>query len=105
MAIVKTPDVPTAARSEPSLAAAIARSLLWLAWQALRLPVFALLVIFEPMVRVVFSCASLLAVLTAFLFEFSGVAPTFPFWGMIAFSVGCALLLIGYYGLLRMFSR
>ena len=92
-------------RSEEGAAAAIVRSLLWLAWQMVRLPIFALLVVFEPIVRLAFSGFSLLAILTAFLFESSSAAPRFPFWGMIAFSVGCALALTGYYAVLRLFSK
>lgn len=105
MVTVNTSGVPAAAKGEASIAAVIARSVLWLAWQALRLPVFALLVIFEPVVRLLLSWLTLLAVLTAFLFEFSGAAPGFPFWGMIAFAVSCALALTGYYALLSLLSR
>lgn len=92
-------------KGEGSAAVNIAGCLLRLAWDAVRLPIFSLLMIFEPIVRLVFSWLTLLAVLTAFLFEFSGAAPRFPFWGMIAFSVGCALALTGYYALLSLLSR
>jgi len=92
-------------RSEESTAVAMARTLLWLAWQAVRLPIFSLLVIFEPIVRLVFSGLSLLAVLTALLFESSSAASKFPFWGMMAFSAGCALVLVGYDAFLRRLSR
>ena len=92
-------------KPEESAAACIARCLLRLAWDAVRLPILSLLLIFEPIVRLVLSWLTLLAVLTAFLFEFSGAAPSFPFWGMIAFSVGCALALTGYYALLSLLSR
>jgi len=92
-------------RGEEGCASAIARALLWFAWQVVRLPIFVLLVTFEPIVRLVLSWLSLLAVLTALLFETSSAAPRFPFWGMVAFSVGCALALTGYCALLRLFSR
>jgi hypothetical protein len=62
---------------EESAAATFARGALWLAWQAVRLPVFAFLVVLEPIVRLVLSSAALLGVLTAFLFEFSGAAPNY----------------------------
>lgn len=96
---------PAAMKNEGSTAACIARCLLRFAWGAVRLPIFSLLLIFEPIVRLVLSWLTLLAVLTAFLFEFSGAAPSFPFWGMISFSVGCALVLTAYYALLSMLSR
>ena len=92
------------ARDGWRVAAAVVRTLFWLAWQAVRLPIFSLLVVFEPIARLVFSGLSLLAILTAFLFEASSASPRFPFWGMIAFSVGCALALTGYYALLRLFA-
>jgi hypothetical protein len=83
----------------------VARGALWLAWQVVRLPVLAFLLILEPVVRLVLSSAALLGVLTAFLFEFSAAAPTFPFWGMVAISVGCMLALMAYYAFLRLLSR
>lgn len=85
--------------------ATIARDLLWLSWQAVRLPAVAFLLILEPVVRLVLSSAALLGVVTAFLFEFSGVAHNFPFLGTIAISVGCMLALMAYYALLNLFSR
>ena len=38
-----------------SIAAVIVRSVLWIAWPAIRLPLFSLLLIFEPIVRCVLS--------------------------------------------------
>jgi hypothetical protein len=83
----------------------LARSAFWLAWQVVRLPALAFLLIIEPVVRLVLSSAALLGVFTALLFEFSAAAPTFPFWGMIAISVGCMLALMTCYALLRLFRR
>lgn len=84
---------------------AFARGALWLAWQVIRLPIVAFLLIVEPIVRLVLSLAALFGILTAFLFEFSTAAPTFPFWGMVAFSVGCMLALMAYYALVELLSR
>jgi hypothetical protein len=85
--------------------AAAALGTLSLAWRAIRLPVAALLVILEPVVRFALSALALLSVLMAFFFEYTTELENFPFWGMLGFGVGCVLLLIAYYGLLRMFSR
>ena len=84
---------------------AFTRGALWLAWQGVRLPIVAFLLIIEPIVWLVFSIAALLGVITAFLFEFSAAAPTFPFWGMVAFSVGCMFALMVYYALVEILSR
>ena len=85
--------------------ASIGRGLLWLVWQALRLPILVLLIAIEPIVRVALSWISLLAIIVALVFESSGVAPTFPFWGMIAFSISCILALAAYYALLCLLSK
>ena len=88
----------------PDMAAAIGRGLRGLTWPAARLPVFALLVILEPIVRVVLCGLAMLSALAAFFFEFLTALPEFPFWGMLGFSVGCALALMLYYALVRLFS-
>jgi hypothetical protein len=87
------------------MSAVIARSVLWIVWQAIRLPVFSLLLILEPIVRRVLSWLALWTFLIAFVWKFSGAAPSFPFWAMLAFSASCALALTAYYALLRLFSR
>jgi hypothetical protein len=84
---------------------AVVRGVLWLTWQAIRLPFFSLLLIFEPIVRCVLSWLALWAFLIALVWEFTGADPRFPFWGMIAFSVSCALVLTAYHALLRFLSR
>lgn len=87
-----------------SIAATIAGGFLSLTWHLIRLPVLAFLVILEPLVRLVLSGAAFLGVITAFVFEYSGAVPDFPFWQTIAISIGCMLLLAGYYGLIRLLS-
>ena len=74
------------------------------AWQAVRLPVFAFLITLLPIVQFTLSAVAILSILTAFFFKFVG-APNFPFWGMLGTSLGCTLLLIAYYGFMRLFSR
>lgn len=87
-----------------SFGSVVVRSVLWLTWQAIRLPLFSLLLILEPVVRWVLSWLTLWSFAMAFVWEFAGVDPRFPFWGMIAFSVGCALMLAGYHAVLRLLS-
>ena len=89
----------------PSVAADLARGALWLIWQAVRLPAFALLVILEPIIRVVLTAVALLGILMSFFFKFAGASPHFPFWGMLGFSVSCGLLLMLYYAAIRLLSR
>jgi hypothetical protein len=76
----------------------------WLLWQVVRLPIFTLLVILEPVVRVLLGALALLGVLTALVLKLAG-ALHLPFLGMVAASVGCGLLLAGYSALLRVLSH
>lgn len=87
-----------------SVAAAIAFGILWIAWQAVRIPTLAFLLILEPVVTLVLWGAALLGVLTALLFEFSGAVPDFPFALIICISIGCAVLLMAYHVLLNLLS-
>ena len=80
------------------------RGTLRLLWHAVRLPVYAFLVILEPVVRFILGALALLGVLMAFFFRFYGV-PHFPFALTLGVSVGFGLMQVGYYALLRLFGR
>jgi hypothetical protein len=80
------------------------QSTLRLVWHVVRLPVYVLLAILEPVVRFVLGALALLGVLTALFFKLYGV-PHFPFALMLGASVGLGLMLVGYYALLRLFAR
>jgi hypothetical protein len=77
---------------------------LWLLWQAIRLPLLALLTILEPIVSTLLAAAALLGVLTALFWKFAADRPNFPFFGTLAISVGCFLLLTLYHGAIRLLS-
>jgi hypothetical protein len=79
--------------------------LLWLLWQAIRLPAVALLLLLEPFVSLVLTGLGMVGVLVAIILKCSGDAPHFPFWGMMACSIGCALLLMVYHALIRLLAR
>lgn len=87
-----------------SVAVPIVGGLLWLLWQAIRLPCLALLIVLEPLVRLALGGFALIGTLTAFLLEFATTLPNFPFWGMLAVSLGCVGVLALYYGAIRLFS-
>ena len=78
--------------------------LLWLTWQAIRVPALALLVILEPIVSTVLVAAALLGTLTALFWKLASSRPDFPFLGVLALSVGCFLLLTLYHGAIRLLS-
>ena len=73
-------------------------------WFLVRLPVFTLLVILEPVVALVFGGLALGGVLTTIFFVFIH-APHFPAWTMLTISIGFGLALMLYEALLRFFSR
>jgi hypothetical protein len=92
------------AESRLAIAGGLLRGTLRLLWHAVRLPVYAFLVILEPVVRFSLGALALLGVLTALFFRLYGV-PHFPFTLMLGASVGLGLVLVGYYALLRLFAR
>ena len=74
-------------------------------WIAARLPVLTVLVILEPVVRVLLAGFALLFVLVAFVLELTAPATLHvPFWGMLAMGIGCVWLLALYYLALRVLS-
>jgi hypothetical protein len=81
------------------------RTLASFSWQLIRLPVYTLLLILEPVVDVVFGGAALLGVLVSLFFRLSTGISHFPFWTMISISIGFGLVPIIYGGIIRLFSR
>src|ERR1700688_3015699 len=102
---MQTSIIPAAFEKEPSVAGDLAVGLAWLVWRAIRLPLFTVLVILEPVVRVALTAIALLGILIVFFFKFSGAAPHLPFWGMFGISVGFGLLLILYHAAIRLLAR
>lgn len=86
------------------IALGVLAGVLWLIWQAIRLPLLALLKILEPIVSTVLAAAALLGVLTALFWKLASDRPHFPFFGVIALSVGCFLLLTLYHAAIRLLS-
>ena len=72
----------------------------WFAWQAIRLPVLTLLVMFEPIVNFTLSALALLVALTAIFWKLADPKP-FPFWTILAASLACVLALALYHALIR----
>ena len=89
-------------RLDGGRAARTLRLLLALAWDALRLPALTLFMILEPLVRLLLSAVALLVALTAIFFKLFVHRPDFPFWGMLALSIGCVWVLALYYAVIRL---
>jgi hypothetical protein len=74
-------------------------------WKLISFPVLALLVILEPVARLLLAGLALLLTLTAFFLKL--VMPPVahaPFWGLLALAVGCVAALTLYYAALRILS-
>ena len=74
-------------------------------WNAIRVPVLGALVLIEPVVRIVCSCALILGVIASVVFELSAVGPRFPFLVMLGASLGFGALLVLYEGLIALLSK
>ena len=63
-----------------------------LLWRLIRLPVYAVLVICEPLLRIAMTTIAVLGIAAAGVLKFSGSAPKFPFWGALLFFGCCGAL-------------
>jgi len=77
---------------------------LWLLWQCIRLPLYVMLAILEPVVSFILRLLALLGVLTAFFWKLAG-PPHFPFLLVLGISLGFGLMLAAYHAFLRLLSR
>jgi len=99
---MSTPE--SSALSSPRAAQRVAFGVLWVTWAVIRLPALALMVILEPLVRVLLAGSALLLTLTAFFYKLVMPHAPVPFWGMLGIAVGCVMILALYYALLRVLS-
>ena len=76
-----------------------------LVWHFVRLPLQALLIVFEPVVRWILSLALVLGVLAAVVFEVSAVGAQFDFLQLFVGSLGFGVALHFYYALVALVSR
>lgn len=83
----------------------LAWGILWFLWQVVRLPILAVLLVLEPFVSLVLTAFGFLGIVVALILKLSGDLPHFPFWLMMAFSVGAILVLMMYHALIGIFSR
>jgi hypothetical protein len=75
-----------------------------LIWILIRLPIYWLLLICEPILRIGFTTFAVLGVISAVFLEFSGSAPHFPFWGALLFFGCCGLLPLLHRAALRLLA-
>lgn len=90
---------------EPPRGRTVIWGFLWILWQLVRLPMLAVLLVFEPFISLILIGFGFLGILVALILKFSGDLPHFPFWTMMAFSIGAILLQMAYHALIGLFSR
>jgi|SRR6185312_4446169 len=88
----------------PTVLKALLVGAVWLVWQVIRWPLFALLVVLEPVVRVCLSTFAVIGTLCALMMRFTVDRPHFPFWGMLGISLSCIGVLALYYASIRFLS-
>ena len=71
------------------------------ALKAIRLTVFAILAVFEPIIRVALSLLAVVGMCLSLFNRYVVYAPHFPFWFVIGISTGCAVALIMFYKVMR----
>jgi len=81
------------------------RTLLLIAWVAIRIPVVTLLIILEPFVTIFLMGFATIGLLTCILNFLLLQFPHFPYWLVLSISIGSALLLLPYYALMRTLTR
>jgi hypothetical protein len=75
-----------------------------LLWMLVRLPIYWLLLICEPILRIGFTTIAVLGIVSAVFLEFSGSAPHVPFWGALLFFASCGLLPLLHRAALRLLA-
>jgi hypothetical protein len=74
-------------------------------WNVIRLPIMAVLLLLEPVVRFVCSAGFILGILTCIVWELSVAGPRFPLAKVLTISLSFPVILFLYYGLLSLFIR
>jgi hypothetical protein len=72
----------------PGTVADFSLKVLAFVWQIIRLPIFALLILLEPIVGFILCGFALVGAIVSVILKVSGAAPNFPFWAALAISVG-----------------
>jgi len=83
----------------------IAGRSLRLLWSAMSLAVFVVLRLAAPVVRLALMALGLLSILIAFFYRLASSPPRSPFWLLLGFGLACALILVLYEQLLRLFAK
>lgn len=98
-------SLPSSDRHELLNRRRLRESVLWALWQAIRLPVLAVLLVLEPFVSLALTAFGTVGILTAFFFKFAVDLPRFPFWQVMGISVGAIFVQMAYHALISICAR
>ena len=96
------PGLPV--QREPPIGAGTALVVLYALWRTLRLPVFVVLRLAAPLVRLTLCVLGLLSILGALFYQVASSLAHPPVLSLLGFGVACGLTLLLYERLLRLFS-
>jgi hypothetical protein len=91
-------------RRDARFSGGIAAASLRVLYHLVRLPVFAVLVLAAPLVRLSLSALGLLSLLAALFYKLFSPLPHPPFWSLLGFAIGCGVTRVLHERLLRLFS-
>lgn len=74
-------------------------------WHVVRVFICAVLVLFEPIARLILVSVAFLGFFVTLIFGFLMDAPHFPKWGMLLFSAGSLILYWIYLGIMSLFMK
>ena len=97
-------NTPTAHAALWRASTRASQSTLAFALHAIRLTVFAVLAVLEPIVRVTLSLLAILMICVSVFNRYVVHTAHFPFWVMMGLAAGCAVVLILYYRLMRILA-
>ena len=96
---------PIPAKERIAVGSREVESALRLLWTFIQLPIVGVLLLVAPLVRGVCCVLMCLGLLVSVAFALSGASAEFPFWQMIAVSLGFGLFAVAYDAVLGFLSR
>jgi Flp pilus assembly protein protease CpaA len=81
------------------------RRILRVLWDLVRLPILAVLTVFEPIVRMTISLSIIVGALVTLVFEASAAGQHFSSLTMMIIMAALGVFLVGYYAIVALLSR
>lgn len=105
MSLKASVSSPIPAKARIAVGSYEADSALRMLWNVVQLPIVGALLLAAPLVRSVCGVLMCLGLLVSGAFALSSASVEFPFWTMVALSIGFGALAVAYDALLGLLSR